>query len=202
MRWEPKCTSDKFQGIQLEGKMRRSAWRPLLVSARLNHCVALNPSPVTSLIHPFIHPVSRTHVRVSRSPTTCTFSPCPALSCSHTHTDSRSLSRWLPHAQHLAFTHLRTLSRLNALPPCAALRCRALTWPHVHIGSLCFAPHCLTLPLYLFVWLSHWFSITLCRSRPCAALTRTTVTITRSHDRCHTDTRFVSYCRTLAHDRD
>ena len=35
---------------QLEDEMCRSAWRPLLVGARLNHCVAFNLSPVTSLI--------------------------------------------------------------------------------------------------------------------------------------------------------
>ena len=140
--------------------MRRSPGRPLLVSARLNHCVAFNPSPVTSLIHPFIHPVSRTHVRVSRSPTT--FSPCPALSCSHTHTDSRSLSRWLPHARYLAYTHLRTLSRLIALSPCTTLPC-----PHIVSRSHWLAlfrftlPHTATLPS---VWLSHWLSIMLCHS--------------------------------------
>ena len=94
---------------------------------------------IITIIIKFIHPVSRTHVRVSRSPTT--FSPCPALPCSRTHTDSRSLSRWLPHARYLASTHLRTLSRLIALSPCTTLPC-----PHI---VSCFASHRLTLPLYL-----------------------------------------------------
>ena len=153
-----KCCSD------LEGEMRRSARRPLLVSARLNHCVAFNPSLVTSLIHPFIHfihPVSRTHVRVSRSPTTSP--PYPALSCSHTHTNSRSLSHWLPQARCLAFTHLRTLSRLNASSHYTTLPCPHIAsrprWLALFRSTL---PHSATLP---FVWLSHWFSITLCRSR-------------------------------------
>ena len=145
-------------------EMRRSAWRPLLVSSHLNYCVAFNPSPVTSLIHPFSHPESRTHVRVSRSPTT--FSPCTALSCSHTHTDSRSLSHWPPHARYLAFTHLRTLSRLNALSHYTTLPC-----PHIVSRSHWLAlfrstlPHSATLS---FVWLSHWLSIMLCYS--CHAL--------------------------------
>ena len=175
--------------------MRRSAWRPLLVSARLNHCVAFNPSPVTSLIHPFIHPVSRTHVRVSRSPTT--FSPCPALSCFHTHTDSRSLSRWLPHARYLAYTqpssHIVTPHRTLTLH-LPAPRYRAPTLSHVHLArsvslynaSLCHSTFCLALTLAQY----HAVPFS-----SCAALSHTTVTLSRSHD--HTDTRSVSHCRTL-----
>ena len=144
------------------GRNVSSVWRPQLVSARLNHCVAFNPSPVTSLIHPFIHPVSRTHVRVSRSPTTS--SPCPALSCFHTHTDSRSLSRWLPHARYLAYTqpssHIvtphRTLTLHHATVPS---HCSTLTWLTLFRFTL---PHSATLP---FVWLSRWLNITLCHSQ-------------------------------------
>ena len=162
---EPKCTADRFPGIAARRRKRRSAWRPLLVSARLNHCVACSPSPVTSLIHPFIHPVSRTHVRVSRSPTT--FSPCPALSCSHTHTDSRSLSRWLPHARYLAYSqpssHIatphRTLTLHHATVPS---HCLTFIWLALFRFTL---PHSATLPS---VWLSHWLSIMLCHS--CHAL--------------------------------
>ena len=141
----------------------RNAWRPLLVSARLNHCVAFNPSPLTSLIHSFIHPVSRTHVRVTRSPTA--FSPCPALSCVHTHTDSRSFSRWLPHARYLAYTHQsshivtphRTLTLHHATVPS---HCLTLTFTCLALFRFTL-PHSASLP---FVWLSHWLSITLCYS--------------------------------------
>ena len=123
------------------------------------HSISCNQSH--SLV---IHPVSRTHMRVSRSPTT--FSPCPALSCSHTHTDSRLLSRWLPHARSRASTHLRTLSHLIALSLCTTLPC-----PHVVSRSHWLAlfrftsPHSATLPVVL---LSHWLSIMLCHS--CRAL--------------------------------
>ena len=159
----------------------------LLVSAHLNHCVAFNPSTVTSLIHLFIHPVSRTHVRVSRSPTT--FSLCPTLSRSHTHTDSCPLSHWLLHSRYLAFTHLRTLSRLIALSPghCTTLPCPHIILSHVHIRSFCrdrsTLPHPPTLPL---VWLSHWFSITLYSPRH-ALLSHAPPShypLSRSH--CHT----------------
>ena len=153
------------QEQQLEGEsVAALAWRPLLVSARLNHCVAFQSISCNQSHSLVIHPVSRTHVRVSHSPTT--FSPCPALSCCHTHIDSRSLSRWLPHARCLAYTHLRTLSRLNALSPCATLSC-----PHIVSRSHWLAlfrftpPRSTTLP---FVWLSHWLSIMLCHS--CHAL--------------------------------
>ena len=103
----------------------------------------------------------------SRSPNT--FSSCPALSCSHSHTDSRSLSHWLPHARYLAFTHLRTLSRLIAPTHGTTLPC-----PHIMIVSRSHLlalsrftlPHSVTLP---FVWLSHWLSIMLCRSRHACA---------------------------------
>ena len=138
---EPKCTRDEFPGITARGEMRRSAWRPLLVSARLSHCVAFNPSPVTSLIHPFIHPVTRNHVRVSHSPTM--FSQCPALSCFHTHTSSCLLSRWLPHARYLAYpqpsSHIvtphRTLTLRHTTMPS---HCLTFTWLELAL-SLCFA---------------------------------------------------------------
>ena len=152
-----KCCPD------LEGEMRRSAWRPLLVSARLiNHCVAFNPSPVTRLDHPFIHSLSRTHVRISRSPTT--FSPtCPALSCSHTHTHSRSLSHWLPQARYLAFTHPRTLSRLNALSHYTTLLC-----PHIMIVS---RSHWLALFRFTLPRSVSLYTASFCHSAFCLALT-------------------------------
>ena len=69
---EPKCTADRFPGIAARRRKRRSAWRPLLVSARLINCVAFNPSPVTSLVHLFIHPVVMTHARaVCHNPPHC-----------------------------------------------------------------------------------------------------------------------------------
>ena len=144
-------------------------------------------------------------MRVSRGPTT--FSPCPALSCSHTHTDSRSLSHVRSHTGYLMhdillshiFAHCHASKHSHTIYttlPCPHIVSRS-HWLALFRSTL---PHSATLP---FVWLSHWFGITLCRSRsallshaPC------TVTLSRSHDRYHTDTRFVSYCRTLAHDRD
>jgi hypothetical protein len=61
-----------------------------LVSARLINCVAFNPSPVTSLVHLFIHPVVMTHVRaVCHSPPHC-------LACTLSHsTRSHTVSPYL-----------------------------------------------------------------------------------------------------------
>ena len=97
-----------------------------------------------------IHPVSRTHVRVSRSPTT--FSPCPALSCFHTQTNSRSLSRGLPHAQYLAYTqpssHIMIMivtshRTLTLHPATVPSHCLTFTWLALFRFRL---PHSATLP--------------------------------------------------------
>jgi hypothetical protein len=82
---EPKFTSDRFPGIAARRRMRRSAWRPLLVSARLINCVAFNPSPVTSLVHLVIHPVVMTHAHaVCHSPPHCLARTLSRSTRSHT----------------------------------------------------------------------------------------------------------------------
>ena len=79
-------------------------------------------------------------------------------------------------------------------------RCRALTLPHVHIGSLCYASHCLTLQLYLLfgshIGLVSRFAVLV------VSCSHTYHQLTHYPDRYLTDTRFVSHCRTLAHDID
>ena len=50
----------------------------------------------------------------------------PCLALSRSHTNSRLLSHWPPHARYLALTHLRALSRLIALPVCSTLTLTAM----------------------------------------------------------------------------
>ena len=107
-----------------------------------------------------------THVRVLAA-RPCS-QPVPLyLALTLEHTKSRSLSHWLPHARYLAFrttSHTVTSHRTLALTLHRARR-RALTLSHRRSHWLALSrftlPHSQTLPV---VWLSHWLSITLCRS--------------------------------------
>ena len=159
--------------------MRRSPGRPLLVSARLNHCVAFNPSPVTSLTHSLF--------TQCQGPT-CGFlaarprpHPVPLyLAFTLTLTHLRSHAGYLMHDILLThiFAHCHASSHSHPAP-----RCRALTLSHVHIGSLCFASHLLTLPLYL-LFSSHT-GLVLCRAimfvRCSHTHHRQTISLSRSH---------------------
>ena len=80
-----------------------------LVSARLIHCVAFNPSHFISLVNLFTHPVVMTHAPLfvtthhvptlsrSRSHTISLYSLSHCLATSRSHTESRSLLHQLPH---------------------------------------------------------------------------------------------------------
>ena len=138
-------------------------------------------------------------MRVSRNPTM--FSPCPALSCFHTHTDSRSLSRWLPHARYLACTqpssHIATPHRAptqhhvrySATVPS---HCLTPTWLALFRFTL---PHSATLSC---VWLSRWLSITLGHSHH-ALLSHTPPPHAHYLALTTTLTRVLSLTRTVAH---
>ena len=86
--------------------MRHQCWGPL-VSARLIHCVAFNPSHFTSLVHLFTHPVVMAHAplfvtahhvpTLSRSHTISLYSLSHCLALSRSHAESRSLSHQLSH---------------------------------------------------------------------------------------------------------
>ena len=119
--------------------------------------------PVTSLIHPFIHPVSRAHVRVSRRPTT--FSPCPA---SHSHwltfalTLGTSCTISCLHTTIFAHCHVSSHSHRTGTLHHATVpsHCLTFTWLALFRFTLVLH-HSATLPC---VWLSRWLSITLCHS--------------------------------------
>ena len=147
--------------------MRRSPGRPLLVSARLSHCVAFNPSPVTSLVHSL-------------------FTQCQGPTCGFLAARPRSHPVPLYLALTLTLTHVRShagylmhdILLTHIFAHCHASSHRTLTLHHAAVPSHCLTfsshwlalfrstlPHSATLP---FVWLSHWLSIMLCHS--CYAL--------------------------------
>jgi hypothetical protein len=93
----------RFPGIAARRRKHRQCWGPL-VSARLIHCVAFNPSHFTSLVHLFTHPVVMTHaplfVTAHHVPTLnyiSLYSLSHCLALSRSHAESRSLSHQLSH---------------------------------------------------------------------------------------------------------
>ena len=150
-----------------------------MVSARLNHCVALNPSPVTSLIHSlFTQCQGPTCGFLAARPRSHPVPLYLALTLTLTHV--RSHAGYLMHdilLPHI-FAHCHASSHSHPAP-----RCRALTLSHVHIGSLCFASHCLTLPLYLLFG-SHTGLVSRCAiliMRCSHTHHRHTISLSRSH---------------------